>query len=119
MKLLNDEIKKFHPGISVRSVDGFQGQERELIIFSAVRSNDVGQLGFLDDDQRMNVLLTRARRGLIVVGSKTTLAQKDTTWKKLIDWMEEQNLIIESGKTFAKRNLNERNKQNLLVFHQF
>ena len=98
VKLLTDEIKKCHPGISIRSVDGFQGQERELIIFSAVRSNDVGQLGFLVDDQRMNVLLTRARRGLIVIGNSNTLAQKDSTWKKWIGWMEKEDLVIDSGK---------------------
>ena len=98
VRLLTDEIQKHHPGISIRSVDGFQGQERELIIFSAVRSNDVGQLGFLEDDKRMNVLLTRARRGLIVIGNSTTLAQKDSTWKKWVEWMGKEKLILDSGK---------------------
>ena len=97
VKLLTDEIKKNHPGISIRSVDGFQGQERELILFSAVRSNDFGQLGFLDDDQRMNVLLTRARKGLIVIGNRNTLAHKDSTWKKWIEWMEKERLVVDSG----------------------
>ena len=97
VKLLTDNIQKNHPGISIRSVDGFQGQERELIIFSAVRSNDLGQLGFLDDDQRMNVLLTRARRGLIVIGNCNTLAQKDSTWKKWIEWIEKEHLAVDSG----------------------
>ena len=100
VKLLTDNIQKNHPGISIRSVDGFQGQERELIIFSAVRSNDVGQLGFLDDDQRMNVLLTRARRGLIVIGNRNTLAQKDSTWKKWIEWIEKEHLDVDSETLF-------------------
>ena len=103
VKLLTDELKKCHPGISIRSVDGFQGQERELIIFSAVRSNDVGQLGFLNDDQRMNVLLTRARRGLIVIGNSDTLAHKGSTWKTWIEWMQKEKLVIDSGKTTVRR----------------
>ena len=103
VKLLTDEIQKNHPSVSIRSVDGFQGQERELIIFSAVRSNDLGQLGFLDDDKRMNVLLTRARKGLIVIGNGDTLAQNDSTWKKWIDWMKKEQLVIDSGTTFVKR----------------
>ncbi|KAJ1566164.1 hypothetical protein HK096_004058 [Nowakowskiella sp. JEL0078] len=68
--------------IDVRSVDGFQGQEREVIIFSAVRSNF--SLGFLKDHRRMNVMLTRAKRGLLVVGHKETLL-KDERWKKWLD----------------------------------
>ncbi len=103
VKLLMDEIQKNHPSVSIRSVDGFQGQERELIIFSAVRSNDLGQLGFLDDDKRMNVLLTRARKGLIVIGNGDTLGQNDSTWKKWIDWMKKELLVIDSGTTFVKR----------------
>ncbi|XP_028415349.1 uncharacterized protein LOC114538372 [Dendronephthya gigantea] len=100
VKLLKEMIQKNYQGISVRSVDGFQGQERELIIFSAVRSNDVGKLGFLDDDKRMNVLLTRARRGLIVIGNGSTLAQNDSTWKKWVNWMEKEKLIIDSETLF-------------------
>ncbi len=68
-----------------------------------MRSNDIGQLGFLDDDQRMNVLLTRARKGLIVIGNGDTLAQNDSTWKKWIEWMRKEQLVIDSGTTFCKK----------------
>ena len=56
------------------------GQEREVIIFSAVRSNEQGRIGFLADTRRLNVALTRARRGLIVIGSMATL-KYDPTWR--------------------------------------
>ncbi|DBA71486.1 TPA: hypothetical protein ACH3X2_14306 [Trebouxia sp. C0005] len=69
----------------VKSVDGFQGQEREVIIFSAVRSNAQGRIGFLADVRRLNVALTRARRGFIVIGSKSTL-MTNPTWRSWLRW---------------------------------
>jgi len=84
--------------VDVRTVDGFQGQEREIIVFSAVRANDDGhgwkQVGFLDDPHRMNVLLTRARRGLVVVGNSETLASNEL-WKSWIDYAEQHGLIVD------------------------
>ena len=56
------------------------GQEREVIIFSAVRSNEQHRIGFLADVRRLNVALTRARRGLVVIGSRTTL-NSNPTWR--------------------------------------
>ena len=79
-------------GIEVRSVDGYQGREKEVIVFSAVRSNPEGNVGFLDDSRRLNVALTRAKRGLIVIGdSKTLRNQRD--WDFWLTWAEEKNLI--------------------------
>ena len=60
--------------IDVHTVDGFQGQERDIILISLVRSNDNGQIGFLADLRRMNVAMTRARMKLIIIGNATTLA---------------------------------------------
>jgi superfamily I DNA and/or RNA helicase len=68
-------FKPFRRLISVNTVDGFQGQERDVIIISMVRANDDGQIGFLRDLRRMNVAITRARMKLIILGDKNTLTR--------------------------------------------
>ena len=68
-------FKPFRHLISVNTVDGFQGQERDVIIISLVRSNDDGNIGFLRDLRRMNVAMTRARMKLIIIGSVATLTR--------------------------------------------
>ena len=79
-------------GLEIKSVDGYQGREKEIIIFSAVRANERGEIGFLSDKRRLNVAITRARRGLIVLGNPTTL-RHDGTWRSYLDWAEEHNLF--------------------------
>jgi hypothetical protein len=59
--------------VEIGTVDGFEGREKEVVVFSTVRNNPRGQLGFLADRRRLNVGLTRAKRGLFVVGSLNTL----------------------------------------------
>ena len=66
-------FKPYRRLISVNTVDGFQGQERDVILISLVRSNDEGQIGFLKDLRRMNVAMTRARMKLIILGNKDTM----------------------------------------------
>ena len=68
-------FKPFRSLISVNTVDGFQGQERDIIVISLVRSNDEGQIGFLRDLRRMNVAITRARMKLIILGDRQTLCR--------------------------------------------
>ena len=67
------EFKPFRDLISVNTVDGFQGQERDIILISLVRSNEQGNIGFLNDLRRMNVAMTRARMKLIIIGDASTL----------------------------------------------
>ncbi len=66
-------FKPFRSSITVNTVDGFQGQERDVIVISMVRSNEEGNIGFLRDLRRMNVAMTRARMKLIIIGDSTTL----------------------------------------------
>ena len=68
-------FKPFRRMISVNTVDGFQGQERDVIVISLVRSNDEGQIGFLRDLRRMNVAITRARMKVIILGDRHTLTR--------------------------------------------
>ena len=68
-------FKPFRHLITVNTVDGFQGQERDIILISLVRSNDEGQIGFLRDLRRMNVAITRARMKLIILGDAPTMTR--------------------------------------------
>ncbi|MEC8142312.1 MAG: C-terminal helicase domain-containing protein, partial [Candidatus Thermoplasmatota archaeon] len=79
-------------GLEINTVDGYQGREKEIIIFSAVRSNPDGIVGFLSDQRRLNVAITRAKRGLVVVGDPQTL-RFDPTWRSWLDWAEERGLF--------------------------
>ncbi|KAF5201090.1 Tpr and ankyrin repeat-containing protein [Thalictrum thalictroides] len=70
--------------VKVKSVDGFQGGEEDIIIFSAVRSNNGGAIGFLSNPQRTNVALTRAKHCLWILGNGTTLANSESVWAELV-----------------------------------
>mmetsp|Transcript_17513 Transcript_17513/g.23151 ORF Transcript_17513/g.23151 Transcript_17513/m.23151 type:complete len:297 (-) Transcript_17513:116-1006(-) len=74
--------------IEINSVDAYQGKERDLMIFSAVRSNRNGKIGFLKDWRRMNVALTRAKSALVVFGDMETLKTGDKHWEAFGNWCE-------------------------------
>ncbi len=82
-----DFFRQLRRQITVNTVDGFQGQERDVIIVSLVRSNDDGQIGFLRDLRRMNVAMTRARMKLILIGNLPTLA-RHPFYRRLNDYIE-------------------------------
>lgn len=83
-------LKRMITGVEVSSIDGFQGREADIVIFVTVRCNAHNELGFLKDMRRLNVALTRAKTGLIVIGDKTTLTHCDDpesarVWKQLLE----------------------------------
>ena len=80
----DEMLRPLRKQITVNTVDAFQGQERDVVMVSLVRSNEQGQIGFLSDLRRMNVAITRARFKLIILGSKDTLCQHKF-YKKLFD----------------------------------
>ena len=85
-------FKPFRQLITVNTVDGFQGQERDIIVISLVRSNDEGQIGFLRDLRRMNVAITRARMKLIILGDVQTMT-RHPFYKKLYEYVEALKLV--------------------------
>jgi superfamily I DNA and/or RNA helicase len=82
-----DFFKPFRHLITVNTVDGFQGQERDVVLISLVRSNDDGQIGFLRDLRRMNVAITRARMKLIILGDVPTMT-RHPFYKRLWDYVQ-------------------------------
>ena len=99
VRLLNDlfesaggreEHERYH-GLEIKTVDGYQGREKEVIVLSSVRANEKGEMGFLTDRRRLNVAITRARRGLILLGHPRTL-RNDSNWESWCDWASESGL---------------------------
>lgn len=79
--------------LEIDTVDGFQGREKEAVIISLVRSNAIGEIGFLGDTRRMNVAMTRPKRKLIVIGDSATLAGHPF-YASMLDYFEKQNAYI-------------------------
>lgn len=97
VRLLKRALPQHLRGVEVGSVDGYQGREKEVIVFSCVRCNSSGNVGFLADERRVNVMLTRARRGLIVVGHGGTLRREEKCWGKWMHWMAEGGFLGGGG----------------------
>ncbi|KAK9069562.1 hypothetical protein SSX86_011466 [Deinandra increscens subsp. villosa] len=87
--------------VDINTVDGFQGREKDVAIFSCVRSSEKKGIGFVADFRRMNVGITRARASVLVVGSADALRQ-DKHWKNLISSAEERNCLFKVSKPYAE-----------------
>ena len=81
-------FKPYRHLITVNTVDGFQGQERDVVLISLVRSNEEGQIGFLRDLRRMNVAITRARMKLIIIGDRETMT-RHPFYRRLWEYVED------------------------------
>ncbi|KAL0920283.1 hypothetical protein M5K25_009407 [Dendrobium thyrsiflorum] len=100
---INEKIGKKYDlsnyfSVKVRSVDGFQGSEEDIIIFSTVRSNKAGSLGFLTNVQRTNVALTRAKHCLWILGNEETLSRNENIWSELICDAKKRNCFHNADK---------------------
>lgn len=95
VELIKAKLQARHPAVEVKSVDGFQGREKEAIVLSLVRSNLRGEVGFLSDQRRINVAITRARRHLCVIGDAHT-CQNDPFLKSFLAYCE-QKADVRSG----------------------
>jgi len=83
----DEAFDNFRSQIAIKTIDGFQGQERDVIYISLVRSNELKEIGFLNDIRRMNVALTRAKKKLVVIGDSATLANH-SFYKNFLDYTE-------------------------------
>eukprot|EP00899_Mesostigma_viride_P002454 jgi/Mesvir1/12209/Mv00438-RA.1 len=105
--------------VDVHTVDGFQGQERDIIIISAVRANTSGDVGFLSDFRRLNVAITRAKHMCIVLGNVDTL-RHDATWRRLIEHARQRGLLRSGAEDedlmrWCRRFLAQQNQMRLLL----
>ncbi|KAK1161612.1 DNA-binding protein SMUBP-2 [Acipenser oxyrinchus oxyrinchus] len=90
--MLRQQLSHKHPELEIKSVDGFQGREKEAVVLSLVRSNRKGEVGFLAEDRRINVAVTRARRHLALVCDSRTVRHHDFL-KSLVDYMTEKGEV--------------------------
>jgi predicted DNA helicase len=93
IKKLMENVKCKMENVEVKSVDGFQGREKEIIILSLVRANEKEEIGFLKDIRRLNVAITRAKRKLIIIGDAKTLIVSQT-YKNLIEYIKSNGKYI-------------------------
>jgi ATP-dependent RNA/DNA helicase IGHMBP2 len=80
--------KNLQKAITINTIDSFQGQERDIVYISLVRSNDIGEIGFLADTRRMNVAMTRARKKLVIIGDSATIGSH-AFYGELLDYVNE------------------------------
>lgn len=95
---------KLYQEIEIASVDAFQGREKDIIIMSCVRSNEHQGIGFLNDPRRLNVALTRAKYGIIIVGNPKVLS-KQPLWNHLLNYYKERKLLVEGSLNNLKESM--------------
>lgn len=95
---------KIYQEIEIASVDAFQGREKDIIIMSCVRSNEHQGIGFLNDPRRLNVALTRAKYGVIIVGNPKVLS-KQQLWNHLLNFYKEKKVLVEGSLNNLKESM--------------
>lgn len=108
VSILKQDLKEYGPAVveNVRTIDSWQGREKGVIFFSAVRSNPNNNVGFLSNLRRINVALTRAQHGLIVVGNEKTL-MNDRFWSEVVQYFHDMKSFA-YGLEEAKRLIDEK-----------
>lgn len=118
-KLCSDQGCNIHDTIEINTVDAFQGSEKDIIIFNCVRSNFETyvekSLGFLLDERRLNVAITRPKFFLMVVGNQKTL-KKSGVWENMINYCKMQGSLIEVQGRFQYESMSEFKKHILPKF---
>jgi regulator of nonsense transcripts 1 len=97
-------FKDLYTGVEVASVDAFQGREKDYIVLSCVRSNEHIGIGFLTDARRLNVALTRAKYGLVIIGNARLLS-RFPLWRQLLAHFESKGLLVERGEGGIMRSI--------------
>lgn len=105
---------KLYQEIEIASVDAFQGREKDIIIMSCVRSNEHQGIGFLNDPRRLNVALTRAKYGIIIVGNPKVLS-KQPLWNHLLSFYKERKVLVEGSLNNLKESLIQFQKPKKIV----
>jgi hypothetical protein len=106
-------VKNGAPKLPIRlaTIDNYQGEEADVVLISLVRNNDKGQIGFLADPERVNVLLSRARYGMILLGNAQTLRKGSNkpgrrTWQILLDMLYKGGHVFPGLPTYCQRHPN-------------
>lgn len=107
LRLLQREFAgEAREGLTVRTCDGFQGGERDYIFISLVRSNPEGNIGFTGEESRVNVSITRARRGLMIVGNAPTFAASLNHWGAIAQYAHSQGAYFEFDAPISQEQVN-------------